>query len=161
MVICVCAFNLLIQIGILGRTGSGKSSLANSLFGVVEINSGQIFIDSIDISKIRMTELRSRLSIILQEDGILFQSTVRENLDPHSRFSDMELWQCLETVHLKGLISLLPNKLGKIPFCTFSHHWIFLPFYSTTDTCFSESGALLSFGQRQLFCTSVYFILFI
>ena len=85
----------------------------NSLFGVVEINGGQIFIDNIDISKIRMSELRSRLSIILQEDGILFCSTVRENLDPHSRSSDLELWHCLETVHLKQLISSLPNKLGK------------------------------------------------
>jgi ABC-type multidrug transport system fused ATPase/permease subunit len=118
---------------------------------VVEINCGQILIDNIDISRIRMSELRSRLSIILQEDGILFNSTVRENLDPHARSSDMELWECLEKVHLKELISSLPNKLGEFrEKMKKAHLSAFLPFIS--DTCFSESGALLSFGQRQLFC---------
>lgn len=103
---------LIAQIGICGKSGSGKSSLANSLFGVIEIVSGQILIDDIDISRVRLIELRSRLSIIPQEDGILFCSTVRENLDPHNRFSDMKLWECLERVQLKGLISSLPDKLG-------------------------------------------------
>jgi ABC-type multidrug transport system fused ATPase/permease subunit len=101
------------QIGICGASGSGKSSLANSLFGVVEISSGQILIDSFDISSIRLNELRARLSIIPQEDGILFSSTIRENLDPHGRFSDADLWECLETVQLKDLIASLPEKLGK------------------------------------------------
>lgn len=96
-----------IQIGICGRSGSGKSSLANSLFGAVEIVGGQILIDNIDISTVRLNELRSRLSIIPQEDGILFCSTIRENLDPHGRFSDMELWNCLATVQLKDLIASL------------------------------------------------------
>lgn len=95
------------QIGICGRSGSGKSSLANSLFGVLEISGGQILIDNIDISTIRLSELRSRLSIIPQEDGILFCSTIRENLDPHGRFSDVELWKCLETVQLKDLVASL------------------------------------------------------
>lgn len=92
---------------------TGKSSLANSLFGVVEITSGQILIDNIDISTVRLNELRNRLSIIPQEDGILFQSTIRENLDPHGRFSDMELWLGLEAVHLKDLVAELPEKLGE------------------------------------------------
>lgn len=79
----------------------------------MEIAGGQILIDNIDISTIRLNELRSRLSIIPQEDGILFCSTIRENLDPHGRFSDMELWSCLEAVQLKDLVVLLPEKLGK------------------------------------------------
>lgn len=93
--------------------------MANSLFGVIEIVSGQILIDDIDISKVRLNELRSRLSIIPQEDGILFCSTIRENLDPHSRFSDTKLWECLEIVQLKDLISSLPEKLGTY-ICPFS-----------------------------------------
>lgn len=107
-------FLFIAQIGICGKSGSGKSSLANSLFGVVEIVSGQILIDNIDISRVRLSELRSRLSIIPQEDGILFCSTIRENLDPHGRFSDMKLWECLETVQLKSLIASLPDQLGKL-----------------------------------------------
>lgn len=99
-----------IQIGICGRSGSGKSSLANSLFGVVDISGGQILIDNIDIvSRVRLSELRSRLSIIPQEDGILYCCTIRENLDPHGRFSDVELWNCLETAQLKDLIPSLGN----------------------------------------------------
>lgn len=80
---------------------------------MVEIAGGQILIDSIDISTIRLDELRSRLSIIPQEDGILFCSTIRENLDPHGRLSDSELWNCLDAVELKDLVASLPEKLGK------------------------------------------------
>lgn len=101
------------QIGIVGASGSGKSSLANSLFGVLELSSGRILIDNFDISSIRLSELRARLSIIPQEDGILFSSTIRENLDPHGRSSDADLWQCLETVQLKDLIASMSEKLGK------------------------------------------------
>ena len=96
-----------------------------------------------------MNELRSKLSIIQQEDGILFCSTVRENLDPNSRYSEKEIWKCLETVHLKELISSsFPQKLGKLRTKNVLHS---IDFFLSLDTCFSESGALLSFGQRQLF----------
>lgn len=88
--------------------------MANALFGVVEVASGQIIIDNIDISTVHLSELRSRLSIIPQEDGILFCSTIRENLDPHGRFSDMELWNCLASVQLKDLVASWPDKLGEM-----------------------------------------------
>ncbi|CAO1396998.1 unnamed protein product [Diamesa serratosioi] len=119
------------RIGICGRSGSGKSTLSLSLFGVVDITSGRILIDDVDIATVRLDELRSRLSIIPQEDSILFCSTIRDNLDPRGHFSDLELWNSLEVAQLKELVQILPNKL---------------------DTYFGEGDALFSQGQRQLFC---------
>jgi ABC-type multidrug transport system fused ATPase/permease subunit len=92
---------------------------------------------------------------------------VRENLDPHGRFSDMELWRCLATVQLKELIASLPDKLGnivgifvinKVTPATFIFSLLLLFVFCYhgkifhLDTCFNEGEALLSFGQRQLFC---------
>ncbi|XP_008553086.1 multidrug resistance-associated protein 1 isoform X1 [Microplitis demolitor] len=118
------------KIGIVGRTGAGKSSLTLSLFRIIEAAAGKIFIDGIDISKLGLHALRSRLTIIPQ-DPVLFSGTLRLNLDPFDSHTDEQIWQALEHAHLKAFAKTLPNGL----------------MYSV-----SEGGDNLSVGQRQLIC---------
>uniref|UniRef100_A0A8C7YDG2 Multidrug resistance-associated protein 1 n=1 Tax=Oryzias sinensis TaxID=183150 RepID=A0A8C7YDG2_9TELE len=118
------------KVGIVGRTGAGKSSLTLGLFRIIEPAEGNIFIDGVDIAKLGLHELRSRITIIPQ-DPVLFSGTLRMNLDPFDSYSDEDIWKALEFSHLKSFVSGLPDKLG--------------------HEC-SEGGENLSLGQRQLLC---------
>ncbi|XP_029673303.1 multidrug resistance-associated protein 1 isoform X3 [Formica exsecta] len=118
------------KIGIVGRTGAGKSSMTLALFRIIEAAHGKILIDDIDISKMGLHDLRSRLTIIPQ-DPVLFSGTLRMNLDPFDCYADEEIWRALEHAHLKSFIKNLPNALL---------HEV------------SEGGENLSVGQRQLIC---------
>ncbi|TPP55792.1 Cystic fibrosis transmembrane conductance regulator [Fasciola gigantica] len=120
------------RIGIVGRTGSGKSSLVMGLFRMIEASEGQIQIDGIDIAQLGLHDLRSRLTLIPQ-DPILFSGTLRFNLDPFSEHSDSELWEGLELSHLKSFVREASGGRG-------------------LDMIISESGSNISMGQRQLIC---------
>uniref|UniRef100_A0A1J3EY77 ABC-type xenobiotic transporter n=6 Tax=Noccaea caerulescens TaxID=107243 RepID=A0A1J3EY77_NOCCA len=125
-----CTFREGTRVGVVGRTGSGKSTLISALFRLVEPSSGCILIDGIDISKIGLKDLRTKLSIIPQEPT-LFRGCIRTNLDPLGVYSDDEIWKALDKCQLKTTISNLPNKL---------------------DSSVSDEGENWSVGQRQLFC---------
>ncbi|XP_064611716.1 multidrug resistance-associated protein 1-like isoform X1 [Liolophura sinensis] len=118
------------KIGIVGRTGAGKSSLTLALFRIIEAAGGSIIIDGINISKIGLHDLRSKITIIPQ-DPVLFAGTLRMNLDPFDAHTDDDVWKSLEHAHLKNFVSLLPE--GLLYKCT-------------------EGGENLSVGQRQLVC---------
>ena len=116
------------KVGVVGRTGAGKSSLTMALFRIIKTTHGSIMIDGIDISKISLLDLRHRLSIISQ-DPVLFSGTIRSNLDPYSEHQDYELWNALKSVNLYDVVSLFENKL---------------------ESQVSEGGKNFSNGQRQL-----------
>ncbi|CAM5999084.1 unnamed protein product, partial [Sphagnum balticum] len=118
------------KVGVVGRTGAGKSSMTLALFRIIEPTSGTIIIDGVDVTKIGLHDLRSKLTIIPQEPS-LFAGPLRINLDPFHNHSDEQLWTSLENAHLKEFISSLPEKL---------------------EHTLTDGGDNLSAGQRQLVC---------
>ncbi|GMY30465.1 ABC transporter C family member 10-like [Fagus crenata] len=125
-----CIFEGGHKIGIVGRTGSGKTTLISALFRLVEPTEGKIIIDDIDISTIGLHDLRSRLGIIPQ-DPTLFSGSVRYNLDPLSKHTDQEMWEVLEKCQLREAIRKKEEGL---------------------DSLVTQDGSNWSMGQRQLFC---------
>ena len=118
------------RVGIVGRTGAGKSTITLVLFRIMEIEEGEILIDGVDIATVGLHCLRNKLTIIPQ-DPVLFSGTLRLNLDPFNKYSDDELWQTLKLAHLDNFVTNLKEGL---------QHEI------------TEGGENLSVGQRQLIC---------
>ncbi|KAI8925342.1 P-loop containing nucleoside triphosphate hydrolase protein [Entophlyctis helioformis] len=120
------------KVGIVGRTGAGKSTILSALLRLFELDSGSLVIDGVDISKIGLRDLRQRVGVIPQEP-VLFSGTIRSNLDPFQQYDDAALWEALERADLKTSIAQLPEGL---------------------DAPVSENGENWSTGQRQLLCLS-------
>jgi len=118
------------KIGIVGRTGAGKSSLTVALFRLVEAATGKISLDGQHIEPVGLHDLRKKLTI-LPQDPVIFGGTLRMNLDPFDEKTTEEIWEALTHAHLKSFVEELPLKLDK--------------------EC-GEGGKNLSMGQRQLVC---------
>ncbi|OWZ06366.1 ABC transporter [Phytophthora megakarya] len=118
------------KIGIVGRTGAGKSSLTMALFRISELASGTISIDGVDVAKIGLKSLREKLSIIPQTP-VLFKGPLREYLDPFDEFDDGQLWEAVRQVGLSERVSEDETKLMMIV---------------------EENGENFSVGERQMLC---------
>ncbi|CAH9131097.1 unnamed protein product [Cuscuta epithymum] len=116
--------------GVVGRTGSGKSTLIQTIFRILEPASGEIAIDGVNLSSIGLHDLRSRLSIIPQ-DPIMFEGTIRSNLDPLDEYPDEQIWEALDKCQLGDEVRKKKRKL---------------------DSAVTENGENWSMGQRQLVC---------
>ncbi|KXX78551.1 Metal resistance protein YCF1 [Madurella mycetomatis] len=116
------------KIGVVGRTGAGKSSLTLALFRIIEPDTGMISLDGLNTSTIGLLDLRRRLAIIPQ-DAALFEGTIRDNLDPGHVHDDTELWSVLEHARLKEHVASMEGGL---------------------EAKIHEGGSNLSQGQRQL-----------
>lgn len=113
------------KIGIVGRTGAGKSSIISTLFRLYNYE-GQIFIDDVEIKTLSLEFLRQHISIIPQ-DPIMFQGTIRSNIDPLQQYTDEEIWKTINKIQLKNIIPSL-------------------------DLVITDNTSNFSTGQRQLIC---------
>ncbi|KAI8834383.1 P-loop containing nucleoside triphosphate hydrolase protein [Chytriomyces cf. hyalinus JEL632] len=118
------------KIGVVGRTGSGKSSLMQALFRIVNLAEGSIWIDGVDTSTLTLHELRTRIAIIPQ-DPVLFSGSLRSNLDPNGKFSDQQIWEVLDRCGMKKAVTEMDGKL---------------------ECLLVENAENVSVGQRQLLC---------
>ncbi|NXX54718.1 MRP1 protein, partial [Scopus umbretta] len=123
-------FHCTLQIGITGRTGAGKSTLAVGLLRLVEAAEGMILIDGLDIAQLGLHDLRTKITVVPQ-DPVLFSGSLRMNLDPLNQYTDADIWTALELTQLKNFVADLPDQLE----------------YKCTD-----QGENLSTGQKQLVC---------
>lgn len=150
------------RVGVVGRTGAGKSSLALALFRFLEARSGQVMIDGLDVSKIKLHDLRSRIEIIPQ-DPVLFSGSLRSNLDPFNDYSDSQLYDALARVNLISAaendeLTLTsqsatphdPTETGASePTSTQENND---NFFANLSSELSTGGLNISQGQRQLVC---------
>ncbi|KAK6263781.1 hypothetical protein SCA6_019215 [Theobroma cacao] len=117
------------QVGIVGRTGAGKSSILNALFRLTPICRGQILVDGLNIVDIPVRDLRAHLAVVPQSP-FLFEGSLRDNLDPLQMSTDMKIWDILEKCHIKDEVAVAGG----------------------LDAHVKEAGASFSVGQRQLLC---------
>jgi ATP-binding cassette subfamily C (CFTR/MRP) protein 1 len=121
------------SIGVVGRTGAGKSTLATCLFRLVELTSGRVLVDGCDISAMPLSQVRGGKGkmCIIPQDPVLFSGSVRHNVDPFEDYTDAQVWEALRKVRLHALVTSLPGEL---------HAGV------------EEGGSNFSVGERQLMC---------